>query len=59
LPAAVEIHRVVRVAFALYPTADSLTVPLLVPASSTLVPFLNAYGAVRAPEEHVEMMLTL
>ncbi len=49
----------VEAAFALYPTADSLTVPPLVPASSTLVPFLNACGAVRAPEEHVEMALTL
>ncbi len=49
----------VDAAFALYPTADSLTVPPLVPASSTLVPFLSACGAVRAPEEHLEMSLTL
>ncbi len=54
-----EIHRVVRVAFAFYPAADSLTVPPLVPASSTLVPFLGACGAVRAPDEHLEMTLTL
>jgi len=49
----------VDAAFALYPTADSFSVPPLVPASSPLVPFLIACGAVRAPEEHVEMTLTL
>jgi len=49
----------VDMALALYPTVDSLTVPPLVPGSSTLVPFLTACGAVRAPEEHLEMSLTL
>ncbi len=49
----------VDAAFALYPTADSLAVPPLVPASSTLVPFLTACGAIRDPEEHLEMALTL
>ncbi len=46
-------------AFALYPTADSLAVPPLVPAPSPLVPFLVACGAVRVPEEHLEMSLAL
>jgi len=59
LPAVVEIHRVAHVAFALYPTADSLAVPPLVPAPSPLVPFLVACGAVRVPEEHLEMSLAL
>ncbi len=49
----------VEAAFALYPAADSFTVPPLVPASSTLVPFLGACRAVRDPEEHLEMALTL
>jgi ribosomal protein S18 acetylase RimI-like enzyme len=40
-------------------TVETLCVPPLVPAASPLVPFLQALGAVRDPNEQIEMELAL
>jgi GNAT superfamily N-acetyltransferase len=42
-----------------YPTLETLYVPPLVPAASSLVPFLQALGGVRDRDEQIEMELAL
>jgi ribosomal protein S18 acetylase RimI-like enzyme len=42
-----------------HPAVENLEVPPLVPAASPLAPFLQALGAVRDPDEQIEMELAL